>query len=403
MENKHQKDFILRFLQKPSTWVPLFLFLGLAIGFALVFPVVSSYLIIGVVLALMAHPIFTRLKAVRYKGKHIPDSLASFFALSTLMLFFILFWLFLLPLIGYQLSNWQKIDAEQVVTALEEPIGAAALWLKEHGFGEGPLDSLIQPPLGDSVSGESMAKQVRKAILNWVDVFWLGSALGNFMAAIANLFLAFVSGFFIAFFLLKDKNSIRPAIEKILPAAARPVLIGSWIESRRLLTQYFNGIILQWLIVFVLEGFGLWLVGLAPGLAISIALIASLFNVIPYAGPLIGSAIGLLLGVSAHLDVSFYQELWPLIWRMAIVFFVVQQIDGYAIQPFVFSSRLNVHPLEIFLVSFIGYRLAGFYGLIFAVPGYTVFRVLIRQSWGAVSKEWEKNTQEDSSNTNLNP
>jgi predicted PurR-regulated permease PerM len=401
MESKPNSDLIIRWIQRPSSWVPVFVFFAAVLGFALYFPAVSSYLILGIVLALMAHPIFTRLKALRFRGKAIPNSLASVVSLTALMLFFALFWLFLLPLIGYQLSNWQKINAEQVVEALDEPIGLSVRWLSDYGLGGAPVDSVLHYSPGKPISNPDIALQLRHKILNWVDVFWLGNVLGTLVSTLAGLLLAFVSGFFIAFFLLKDKDLIRPAVEKMLPVAARQVLIGSWLESRRLLTQYFNGLLLQWLLVFFLEGLGLWLIGLSPTLAISIAMVASLFNIIPYLGPILGSLMGLLLGVSAHLDAPFYQELWPLMLRMALVFFLIQQIDGYVLQPLIFSSRLHIHPLEIFLITFIGASLAGLYGLIFAVPGYTVLRVFIRQSWAALSKEWNKSAAGDLSNPNV--
>lgn len=398
MGNKPQSDLILRWISRPSIWVPILMLLVGVIGFGVYFPAVSSYLIIGVVLALMAHPIYGRIKGIIFRGKSCPNSLASFLSLVILMLVFLVFWMLVLPLIGYQLSNWQKIESHQVVSALEEPIGVSARWLSEQGIGGSGLDSLVNQNTGIPASNQEITLQFRQKLMDWVDLIWLGNMLGAVASAVASLILAFVSGFFIAFFLLKDKDIIWPAVQGFLPKSVRPIFVQSWVESRRLLTQYFNGLLVQWLLVFLLEGLGLWLVGLSPTLAISIALIASLFNIIPYLGPILGSLLGLLLGISAHLDAEFYQELWPLMLRMMLVFFLVQQIDGYFLQPIIFSSRLNIHPLEIFLITFIGAKIAGFYGLIFAVPGYTVFRVFIRQSWTAILREWKKSHPDEVKN-----
>jgi predicted PurR-regulated permease PerM len=381
-----QTDLILRWIQRPSTWVPLLVFIVFVVGFAFLFPAVASYLVLGLVLALMAHPVFERLRRLNIKGRKMSKTLASILSLASLMLFFLLFWLLLLPLIGYQFSNWQKLDSGQVVAALEEPIGLSARWLAEHGLGTGILDGMEEK----TMSNHEIALQLQQKIVSLIDVLWLGNVLGNFVAAFAGLILAFVSGFFVAFFLLKDKDSLRPVIIQMVPPVVRPILVSSWQESRRLLTKYFNGLLLQWMIVFVLEGIGLWLVGLTPTLALSISIVASLFNVVPYLGPILGSILGLILGISAHVDSSFYDVIWPLILKMSFVFFLVQQVDGYVLQPLIFSSNLNIHPLEIFLVTFIGAQIAGFYGLIFAVPGYTVVRVFVRQSWSALRVEWRK-------------
>jgi len=365
--------------------VPLLVFIALVVGFAVFFPTVASYLVLGLVLALMAHPVYERLRRVNLKGKKIPKSIASILSLASLMVFFLLFWLLLLPLLGYQFSNWQRLDSGQVVSALEEPIGVTARWLAEHGLGAGILDGMAE----NTLSNHEIALQLQLKIMSWIDVLWLGNMVGNFVAAFAGLVLAFISGFFIAFFLLKDKDALRPLVIEMVPKVVRPILLSSWQESRRLLTKYFNGLLLQWMTVFVLEGIGLWLVGLNPALAISIAIVASLFNVVPYLGPILGSLLGLILGLIAHVDASFYDVIWPILLKMALVFFLVQQVDGYVLQPLIFSSSLNIHPLEIFLITFIGAQIAGFYGLIFAVPGYTVVRVVVRQSWSALSREWK--------------
>ena len=164
MESKPNSDLIIRWIQRPSSWVPVFVFFAAVLGFALYFPAVSSYLILGIVLALMAHPIFTRLKALRFRGKAIPNSLASVVSLTALMLFFVLFWLFLLPLIGYQLSNWQKINAEQVVEALDEPIGLSVRWLSDYGLGGATVDSVLHYSPGKPISNPDIALQLRHKI-----------------------------------------------------------------------------------------------------------------------------------------------------------------------------------------------------------------------------------------------
>lgn len=381
-----QTDLILKWIQRPSTWVPILIFIALVVGFGLLFPAVASYLVLGLILALMSHPIFERLRKVNIMGRKIPKSLASILSLTSLMLFFLLFWLLLLPLISYQFSNWKRIDSEHVVAALEEPIGGASRWLAEHGLGAGILDGMGER----SMTNHEITLQLQKKVVSWIDFLWLGNVLGYFVTAFAGLILAFISGFFVAFFLLKDKDEIRPVLIRMVPPLVRPILVSSWHESRRLLTKYFNGLLLQWMIVFVLEATGLWLVGLTSTLAVSIAIVASLFNIVPYLGPILGSVLGLLLGMSAHLDASFYEVVWPMLLKMSLVFFIVQQVDGYVLQPLIFSSNLNIHPLEIFLITFIGAQIAGLYGLIFAVPAYTVVRVFARQAWSVLSEEWYK-------------
>jgi predicted PurR-regulated permease PerM len=64
---------------------------------------------------------------------------------------------------------------------------------------------------------------------------------------------------------------------------------------------------------------------------------------------------------------------------MGVVFLVVHLIDNFLYQPFVFSSSVNAHPLEIFLVIMMAGSLAGVTGMILAIPAYTIIRVFAKE------------------------
>ena len=49
------------------------------------------------------------------------------------------------------------------------------------------------------------------------------------------------------------------------------------------------------------------------------------------------------------------------------------------LQPFIFSKSVKAHPLEIFVIIFVGAKIAGVLGMIFAIPVYTIFRVSIKE------------------------
>jgi predicted PurR-regulated permease PerM len=49
--------------------------------------------------------------------------------------------------------------------------------------------------------------------------------------------------------------------------------------------------------------------------------------------------------------------------------------DNILIQPLIFSKSVKAHPLEIFVVIFVGAKIGGVLGMIFSIPVYTIFRV----------------------------
>ena len=118
-------------------------------------------------------------------------------------------------------------------------------------------------------------------------------------------------------------------------------------------------------------------VGFRHGLLIG--LLAGILNIIPYLGPLIGASLGVFLGMATHLNLNFYNELLPLAGYMIIVFIIVQVIDNVLFQPLIYSSSVQAHPLEIFLVILIAGSIAGIVGMIVAIPSYTILRVFAKE------------------------
>jgi len=61
------------------------------------------------------------------------------------------------------------------------------------------------------------------------------------------------------------------------------------------------------------------------------------------------------------------------------VFATMQLLDNFIFQPFIFSTSVRAHPLEIFLVILIGAQIQGITGMVLAIPTYTVIRVVARE------------------------
>jgi predicted PurR-regulated permease PerM len=120
-------------------------------------------------------------------------------------------------------------------------------------------------------------------------------------------------------------------------------------------------------------------VGVGTSHVLIIALFAALINVIPYIGPLIGFVFGITVGVVTHLDLNFYSELLPMLGYMTIVFGVVQLLDNFVVQPMIFSNSVKAHPLEIFLVILAAGMVAGIFGMVVAIPTYTIIRVVAKE------------------------
>jgi predicted PurR-regulated permease PerM len=57
-------------------------------------------------------------------------------------------------------------------------------------------------------------------------------------------------------------------------------------------------------------------------------------------------------------------------------FSIIQFVDNFFLQPYIFSSSVKSHPLEVFIVIIFSGILFGIFGLIIAIPLYTTLKVI---------------------------
>jgi predicted PurR-regulated permease PerM len=96
--------------------------------------------------------------------------------------------------------------------------------------------------------------------------------------------------------------------------------------------------------------------------------------VIPYLGPILGAAFGIIVSISTN-NYAGPNEILFMIFKILIVFAIVQLNDNLVFQPLIFSKSVKAHPLEIFIIIFVGATLGGIIGMIAAIPVYTIVRV----------------------------
>ena len=154
-------------------------------------------------------------------------------------------------------------------------------------------------------------------------------------------------------------------------------LVKSVDKINNLLSRYFAGILLQLFILFVIYTIALLVVGVEN--AIVIAFLCALFNIIPYIGPIIGGAIMITLTMTSFLGADFSTVILPKALYVLIGLMIGQLIDNFFSQPFIFSTSVKSHPLEIFLVIIIAGLLFGVVGMVVAVPGYTAIKVILKE------------------------
>ena len=111
-----------------------------------------------------------------------------------------------------------------------------------------------------------------------------------------------------------------------------------------------------------------------------IAFMTGMLNVIPYVGPWIGAAIGTILGLilkfSSAAALGTLPNFWLILVTLLAVFVFTQMVDNFLFQPIIYSKSIKSSPLEIFIVLLMAGHVGGIFGMLVAIPSYTVIRVI---------------------------
>lgn len=345
----------------------LFIALGVIIvGFILwYFKSIVAYVLISAVLALMGRPVMEFLKKIHYKKIRIPNAISALLTLILLWTLLLVFFRVFIPLIANQASELSTVNPELVTKNLEVPIEKLETFFNKYSI--------------QSEQNKSMEQYITEKLVSILNLSVLSDFFGSLAGILGNIFIAAFSISFITFFFLKDPGLLYDAILIVIPDDYQEKTKHILSSIKKLLTRYFIGIVVQITGIITLVSIGLTIVGMAFSDALLIGLVVGLMNIIPYLGPIIGASLGLILGLATNLNLPFYSELLPLLGYMAIVFIIVQVIDNVVFQPVIYSSSVNAHPMEIFLVIMMAASLFGITGMILAIPTYTILRVIAKE------------------------
>ncbi|MGL4909046.1 MAG: AI-2E family transporter [Bacteroidales bacterium] len=145
----------------------------------------------------------------------------------------------------------------------------------------------------------------------------------------------------------------------------------------QILLRYFVGTFVDMLCVMALLALGLGLIAdYTWQQALLIGLVAGVLNIIPYIGALIGYILGffMCLFVVSITGVAFV----PLLLKTLAVFLGVQLLDMFVLQPFIYSSSVKAHPLEIFCAVLVAGCLFGIVGMLIVIPLYAITKLLAK-------------------------
>lgn len=336
---------------------------------------VLTYILIAVVVSLVAKPLMSMMQKIRIKGRKAPDWFLAAFSLFIVTGTLLSIIMMIIPIVTSIVKDISMVNIGNAAKSLAAPLAELNNFLSERF-----------PQLGGEFRLEvALINEVQKLF----DVSTFSSVIGSAASFLTSLGIGLFSVVFIGFFFIKDDGLFTEIICALVPDRHEKTTEKAISDIGYLLSRYFIGILLEITGVTLVNFLGLTLVArLGVNSALGIAVLTGIFNVIPYVGPLLGGAIGTILGIVLKyssatpigLDVGF----WAFTIILIAIFCFTQIIDNFLYQPLIYSTSIKAKPLEIFIVLLIVGHIGGPLAMIVAIPCYTVVRVIAFRFFGYI-------------------
>lgn len=225
--------------------------------------------------------------------------------------------------------------------------------------------------------------QMSKVVMDYVQTNYSVDNIQTMVLSILQSGLSFiqVGGTFIlmpviAFYFLLDWNRMLFQMKRLVPPRFEVKTLQIVGECHSVLRAFVKGQFLVMVLLGIIYAVGLQLIGIQVGLIIG--MVAGLASIIPY----LGFAVGI---VSAVIATFFQFGLdWTHLALVGVVFLIGQVVEGYILQPFLLGDKIGLSPVAVVFAVLAGAQLAGFVGMLIALPVAAVIVVMlkhIRQSY----------------------
>ena len=290
----------------------------------------------------------------------------------------------LLLVIGLFVTFFIPGIREQINTLIEEfPVywNSALLQIEELLY----TDWLTQ--IYQEIQETNMIERATAQLTNVFNVTI--DSLGTIFGSVARIVVTVFTMPFVLYYFLADSTRFKQGIINITPTKARPIVNKFMTQASYQIGAYVRGELMVAISVATLFYIGYRIIDLDYALLLSIS--AGLLNLIPYLGSILSAVPALIIGA--------FVSPWKVL-QVILVLSVEQLIEGRVVSPQILGNKLDLHPLVILFILLIAGSLFGFMGLVLAVPGFGVLRVIwnlffewLRDSYDYYDEVVEKNPE----------
>lgn len=197
--------------------------------------------------------------------------------------------------------------------------------------------------------------------------------IGQGVKGIIFLLYNFILTPIISYILLADREKIAEWVKNLLPEEEHQGF-NSFIKKLNVsFSRYFRGQFILMIVVGFIIGFMLWLLGIRY--YVFLGIVAGLCNLIPNVGFVLGLVIAIFVGL-------FTPPAMITIIKILAVYLGEQLLENLFLGPVIIGKAARLNPAIVMLALILGGTIAGFWGLILAVPVVIFIREFLNHFFG---------------------
>ena len=230
----------------------------------------------------------------------------------------------------------------------------------QDGSNEGWLRSITSFDATQSVN--SLIKEISTSLFSdGVSPFGVFSQVLGGLALAASVLVG-------SFYLSLTRDGVPRFIRLVFPMNYEAVALRIYERSRRKISSWFRTQLLLSLIMGFLVGITLLILGVKH--AILIGVLAGIFEIVPYVGPIFSGALAMVVSLESSVALAFYT---------LIAFLALNQLESHFLVPILTKRAVGLHPVIVIVAMLLGAQVGGFLGLIVAVPAAAVLQESIEE------------------------
>lgn len=187
---------------------------------------------------------------------------------------------------------------------------------------------------------------------------FLSQGIFSSVAKVFGGVVSFMLIIVLSFYLAVQEDGIAKFLQLVSPSKHEAYIVRLWKRSQMKIGLWMQGQLLLGVLVMVLVYFSLLIVGVPH--ALLLAVLAGVLELIPLFGATLAAIPAIFV---AYASVSTTTAL-----IVAAIYIVIQQLENHVIYPLVVKKVVGVHPMVSIIALVVGGQLAGFLGVLVAVP-----------------------------------